>query len=365
MTTITQQLSVVKRANPFLLFLLLFFGALYLGSSFLIPLAIAVLISLALVSVSQWLEQNGLNRGLSSFLAVLLVFLFFVGVFSLVTYQISSLADNWEQTKQQVTKTLENIKSYLDQSGISTQWMSERLDKISESSSADVKNMVSATFTTLGKFFLILIYTYLLLYYRDKFKRFIQKLTPKNATRETNEVITQVSKIARAYISGKFLLIIILAVLYGVGFIVIGIKYALVIAVIAGVLSIIPYFGNIIGGGLALLFALITSSSLNSVIGVAIVMTIAQLLENYVLTPLIVGKKVDLNPFFTIIVVVLGGAVWGIPGTVVAVPYLGILRILFDHTNSLKPYAYLMGDNSDDDSSSIESAKEWIEEKVS
>ncbi len=365
MSTVVQQLSVIKRANPFLLFLVLFFGSLYLGSSFLIPLSIAILLALSLTSVSQWLEKIGLSRGMSSFLSVLLILLFFVGVFSLVTYQVSSLAENWEQTKGQVTKTLEDIKAYLDRSGISTQWISERLDKISESNSTDVKNMISATFTTLGKFFLILIYTYLLLYYRDKFKRFLQKLTPKSATGETNTVVAQVGKIARAYISGKFLLIIILAALYGVGFTIIGIKYGLVIAVIAGVLSIIPYFGNIIGGGLALLFALITNGSINSIIGVVVVMTIAQLLENYVLTPMIVGKKVDLNPFFTIIVVVLGGAVWGIPGTVVAVPYLGIMRIFFDHSDPLKPYAFLMGDNSDDDSSVIESAKDWVEEKVS
>lgn len=365
MAAIVQQLLVIKKTNPFLLFLVLFFGTLYLGSSFLIPLAIAILLALSLTVVSQWLEDRGLSRGLSSFLSVLLVFIFFAGVFSMVTYQVSSLAENWDQTKQQVTKTLENIEAYLDRSGISTQWISEQLEKISDSGSTDVKNMLSATFTTLGKFFLILIYSYLLLYYRDKFNEFIQKLTPQKATNETNDIISQVIKIARAYISGKFLLIIILAALYGVGFTIIGIKYGLVVAIIAGVLSIIPYFGNIIGGGLALAFALITNGSINSVIGVVVVMTIAQLLENYVLTPMIVGKKVDLNPFFTIIVVVLGGAVWGIPGTVVAVPYLGILKIFFDHSNALQPYGFLIGDNSDEKDSIIEKAKEWVEEKVS
>lgn len=366
MPTIQQQLSVLKKINPFLLFGVLFFGSIYLASSFLIPLSVAVLIALMLVPVSRWLEKRGLGRGFASFLSLLLVVVFFVGVFSIVTYQVSSLAENWDQTKQQVTSTIEQIEAYMDRNGVSTEWISQRLEKISESSGSDIKNMLSATITTLGKFLLMLIYTYLLLYYRSRFKQFIQKLTPNKNSEETEDVVEQTSEIAQAYLFGKFLLIVILSVLYGVGFAVIGIKYAVVVAVIAGVLSIIPYFGNIIGGGLAILFALITSGSVNDIIGVLAVISVAQLLENYVLTPIVVGKRVDLNPFFTIMIVVLGGAVWGIPGTIVAVPYLGILKILFDHTPAMAPYAFLVGINEEEDGDSLlEKTKDWIEEKVS
>ena len=371
MSTIKQQLSVLQKINPFLLFGILFFGALYLASSFLIPLSISILLALMLVPVGRWLESKGLNRGLSSFLSLMLVITFFVGVFLIVTYQISSLAENWDQTKQQVTNTVEQISDYLDRNGVSTEWISQRLEQISESSGSDVKNMLSATITTLGKFLLMLIYSYLLLFYRHRFRMFVLKLTPEEDSEETNEVFEQTSNIAQAYLFGKFLLMVILSVLYGVGFMILGIKYAVVVAVIAGVLSIIPYFGNIIGGGLAILFALITSGSINSVLGVVVVMSIAQLLENYVLTPLIVGRQVDLNPFFTIMIVVLGGAIWGIPGTIVAVPYLGIMKILFDHTPALRPYGYLVGDvngdkdDGDSDDSVLEKTKEWVEEKVS
>jgi len=368
MSTINQQLSVLQIINPFLFFCVLFFGSLYLGSSFLIPLSIAILLALMLVPVGRWLEGKGLNRTLASFLALLLVVLFFVAVFSVVTYQVSSLAENWEQTKKQITGTVKQISNYLDRSGISTEWISQRLEQISESSGSDIKNMLSATVTTLGKFFLLLIYTYLLLFNRHRFRKFFQKLIPQKDSAELNDVFEETSQIAQAYLFGKFLLIIILSVLYVAGFMILGIKYAVVVAIIAGVLSIIPYFGNIIGGGLAMLFALITSSSIESVLGVVVVMVIAQLLENYVLTPLIVGRQVDLNPFFTILIVVFGGAIWGISGTIVAVPYLGITKILFDHIPALHPYGYLVGDGTNQDNeneSIVEETKSWVEEKVS
>ncbi|MEQ9443534.1 MAG: AI-2E family transporter [Cyclobacteriaceae bacterium] len=367
MSSIDQQVPVLKKIILYLLFGLLFFGSLYLASSFLIPLAVAVLIALTLVPMCRWLEGKGLNRGSSSFLGIMVVLAFFIGVFLIVTYQISSLAENWDQTKEQITSTTEEVKSYMDRNGISTEWVSQKIEDISKSSGSDVQKLLSTTFGSLGKFLLMLIYAYLLLFYRGKFKKFIQKLTPPEDTQETSKILEQISSIAQSYLFGKFLLIVILSCLYGAGFMIIGIKYAFIVAIIAGVLSLIPYFGNMIGGGLAVLFALISNGSLNGVIGVFVVMTIAQLLENYVLTPLIVGKKVDLNPFFTIMIVVLGGAVWDIPGMIVAVPYLGIIKILLDHTVSFKPYAYLIGDDSEDgdeEDSILSRAEHWVKEKV-
>lgn len=363
MISIDRQLSILKKISVYLFFLGLLFGGLYLGSSFLTPLAIALLIALTLVPICRWLESKDISRGFASFLGVFVVLFFFIAVFLVVTYQVSNLADNWDETKQQITSTVEKVKEYMDRNGISTQWVAQKLEDISESSSSDVKNALSTTLATLGKFLLIMIYVYLLLLYRSKFKQFIQKLTAQSDTQETNQVIEDISSIAQSYLLGKFMLIVVLSLMYGIGFSIVGIKYALVVAIIAGVMSIIPYLGNIIGGGLAFLFAIISGNPMNGIIGVAIVMSLAQLLESYVLTPLIVGKQVDLNPFFTIMIVVLGGAVWGVPGMIVAIPYLGIVKILLDHVPSFHPYAYLIGDDSDDDSA-LDRATEWVKKKV-
>ena len=79
------------------------------------------------------------------------------------------------------------------------------------------------------------------------------------------------------------------------------------------------------------------------VLGVVITYFIVQFLQSYFLEPLVVGAEVNINPFFTIIILVLGEIVWGIPGMVLAIPLLGIVKIICDHVPSLKPYGYLIG----------------------
>lgn len=170
-------------------------------------------------------------------------------------------------------------------------------------------------------------------------------------------MLYEASQISQDYLAGKFILIVILSVLYGLGFFIIGIKYA----VLAAVFSIIPYIGNIIGGVLALILAVVTKGSTGAILGVVVVMSIAQFLESYILEPLVVGKKVELNLFFTILIVVLGGAVWGIPGMIVAIPYLGIVKVILDRVKPLTPYAYLIGeDESSGDDDLMSKVKGWF-----
>ena len=113
-------------------------------------------------------------------------------------------------------------------------------------------------------------------------------------------------------------------------------------------MSSIPYIGNILGAFFPLTMALLNQGS-SAAIGVIILFTIAQLIENYLLEPLVVGKKVDLNAFFAIAVVVLGEVVWGISGAILAMPYLGIAKIIFDNIRELKPVGYLVGEDHEDD----------------
>jgi predicted PurR-regulated permease PerM len=79
------------------------------------------------------------------------------------------------------------------------------------------------------------------------------------------------------------------------------------------------------------------------VIGVLLTYLIVQFLQTYLLEPLVVGAEVNINPLFTIIILVLGELVWGIPGLVLAIPLLGIVKIICDHIDPLKPYGYLIG----------------------
>src|SRR5690606_22248956 len=94
-------------------------------------------------------------------------------------------------------------------------------------------------------------------------------------------------------------------------------------------LSLVPYIGNIIGYGIALLMGVLSGNGMGIIIGVSIVFAITQFIESYILEPFVVGEKVDLNPTLTIIGVVMFGMLWGLAGMFIAIPAMGILKVIF------------------------------------
>ena len=104
-----------------------------------------------------------------------------------------------------------------------------------------------------------------------------------------------------------------------------------------------PFIGNLIGNLLAVMMVLIQGGGMEMVIGVLITYFTVQALQSYLLEPLVVGAEVNINPLFTIIILVVGELLWGIPGMVLAIPLLGITKIICDHVESLKPFGYLIG----------------------
>ena len=138
-------------------------------------------------------------------------------------------------------------------------------------------------------------------------------------------------------------MIVILWIMYGIGFSVAGVKNALFFAILCGLLEIVPFVGNITGTALTIIASMATGGSLNVIIGILIVYGLVQFIQTYILEPLVVGEEISINPLFTIIGLVVGELVWGIPGMVVALPVLGMLKVIFDNIDPLKPYGFLIG----------------------
>jgi predicted PurR-regulated permease PerM len=132
-------------------------------------------------------------------------------------------------------------------------------------------------------------------------------------------------------------------VMYGIGFSIAGVNNALFFAVLCGVLELVPFVGNITGTSITVLMALAQSSDIKVVVGVIITYALVQLIQTYILEPLVVGDRLNLNPLFTILIIVVGEAVWGIAGMILAVPLLGIFKIICDNCEPLKDYGFLIG----------------------
>jgi predicted PurR-regulated permease PerM len=160
------------------------------------------------------------------------------------------------------------------------------------------------------------------------------------------------------------MMIALLWVMYGIGFSIVGVKNAIFFAILCGVLEIIPFIGNLTGTGLTMIMALSQGGGGGMVVGILITYAVVQFIQTYILEPLVVGSEVNINPLFTIVVIVVGELVWGVPGMVLAIPVLAIVKVICDHIEPLKPYGYLIGEEKKDDKKDnknlLEKVKGWF-----
>jgi predicted PurR-regulated permease PerM len=150
--------------------------------------------------------------------------------------------------------------------------------------------------------------------------------------------------VGQQYLTSLGLMIVLLWIMYGIGFSIVGVKSAIFFAILCGVLEIIPFIGNLTGTTLTVMMVFSQGGNSSMVIGVIITYLFVQFIQTYLLEPLVVGHGVNINPLFTIMVLVAGELIWGLPGLVLAIPLLGMIKIICDHIEPLKPYGFLIGE---------------------
>ena len=333
---------------------------------FLATFSISILLALLMLPVSKKLEQLGWSRGWAVFACDLILLVGLLAIAGVLTVQINMISEDWPEIKKKAQPKIQRIEDFVKRNtGISLkQQKQEAIDEAKNStknSTSGVLKILGSVTQIVSNSLLVFVYVFFLMLYRRHFKTFIMKLFSESQQDEAEHTLNESVSIAQKYLAGKFILIVILAVCYTIGLSIVGIKYAILISVIAALLSLIPYIGNIIGGGLALVMALLSDGGYMVVIGVFIVFSITQFIESYILEPFIVGRRVHLNPAISIIGVVLGGVVWGVAGMLIVIPYLGILKAVFDHVDRLEPFGYLLGGEvTKSESSFTEKLKQWF-----
>jgi len=318
------------------------------GAPFLIPLAFAALLSMLLVPVCTWLEKKGINKALSTILSMMLLVAFLAGVVAFIGWQVSDLAKDTSKLEEQVTKKYGELRQYISSElGIPEEKQKQFIEKQQESSGNKMK-AVTGIIGGLGSFLtnllLVFVYIFLLLYFREHIKRFIIRIVPDKEERKAVHVVDSLQQVTQKYLTGMSLMIVGLWIMYGIAFTLIGVKNAIFFAVLCGLLEIVPFVGNLVGNMLTILMSLSQGADSNVIIGILISYGIIQFVQSYILEPLVVGAEVNINPLFTIVGLVAGELVWGIPGMILAIPLMGIVKIVCDHVDSLKPFGELIGE---------------------
>jgi len=182
-----------------------------------------------------------------------------------------------------------------------------------------------------------------MLYYRSFFKEFLYRLAPRQQHDRLERILGQIQQVMQDYILGLFMVIVIVAFLNTLGLTVIGIRYAVFFGFLAALLTIIPYVGIFIGSLLPILYALVTTDSLFYPVAIAVVFWLVQVLEGNLITPNVVGNKVQLNPFAAILALLVGGAIWGPAGMILFIPFVAMLKVVFDAVDGLQPWGFVLG----------------------
>jgi predicted PurR-regulated permease PerM len=339
MTIHTSQLS--RTANG--LFILLAIGfLLYVGAFVLVPLMWGVFLSFAIYPLTNGLEKKGLPRSLSIITVLIMVTTIFVAVLSLLFSQvISLLGDIPEIGIKLQQKTLQFSLAVNETFG--SQFSIATIGEWDFWKNMDLNKTVMEAGRSLIMIGVIPLFIFLLLYYKDFFKVFLKKITVQNQDKvmvwveDSGEVIQQ-------YLVGIAKVTLIVFLLSGIYFYLIGIKYFLLFAVFIAVMNLIPYLGVILSSALILLYVLLTTDSMFYPVLTMLVLWGIQLTENNLITPVVVGAKVKVNALAVILAIFIGGALWGVSGMILFIPLAGIVRITLDRIPKYEAYGYLMGD---------------------
>jgi len=223
-------------------------------------------------------------------------------------------------------------------------WITKSQGELLNSSNAAIGQTLMILGNLLVVLFLLPVYTFLLLFYHPLLIEFIHRLFSSMHQSKVSEIVSQIKNVIQRYLVGLVIEAGIMATLNTAVLLLLGIQYALLLGIISALVNVIPYIGGIVGVALPMMVAIATKESGWYAVYVLAGFYIIQLIDNNYIVPRIVSAKVKINALFSIIVVFIGNAIWGIPGMFLSIPLLAILKLIFDHVEPLKPWGFLLGD---------------------
>jgi predicted PurR-regulated permease PerM len=318
--------------------------ALIFASDIVIPIAFAGLLACVMLPVVKRLENRNVPTPLAITLVLLATIILLVLLIWLTIGQLVELVNDLPNLQTKFEAFVDQLSRTLRRDfGISTLEQNKMVADVMRSVSAYLGDFLLGTTNAISTLVQIPIYIFLFLVYRTKFRDFFVSLL--HSTEELGWK-KDVERVIQGYLSGLFLVTLIIAALNSIGLMIVGIDHAIFFGILSGMLTIIPYVGIIIGALFPVVMALITKDSLWYAAGVVIVFSIVQFLEGNFITPRITGSKVSINALAAIIALVIGGKILGIAGMILAVPAIGLLKIILSHTTHLKPFVILLEDDS-------------------
>ena len=331
-----------------------FFGFLLLldlGQRVFVPLAFALLIAFILYPVANQVEGKKVSRLWATIWTILLMLLFTAGLIYLFSAHIIRIIKQFEDFTDKLSQLTADILSFLNTYfPFAGQLNADDIitrgrEWLGGTSQQMITGTLSSTSAFITGFVITIIYTFLILLYRRGLKKAFVHFAAEDKQDIYSEMIVKVQRVGQQYITGMFVLIVILGILNSTGLFFLGIDYPLFFGFLAAFLSVVPYVGTTLGGIIPTLYALINYDSVWYAVGVILIFWVIQFIEGNFLSPKIVGGNLNLNALAAIASLILGGVIWGIPGMILFLPYTAVFKVLCTYYEPLKPVALVLEDN--------------------
>ncbi len=319
-----------------------------IGASIILPLIFATLFAIFLTPLEKKIAKYVKWKWASimfTFSAVILP-LVLVGV--LFSYQLVRIFESMPSINEGIKQGGRSLARWVDQTLPMLNIQSENLLIDSVESAIDkpfdlLGYGLTSTSGILAGLAFTLIYTYLIMYYRKSIRNFVFFQFDKRDRKDVKEAVGKIKDTVQGYVGGVGIVIVILSSINTLGLWLIGIEYPLFWGTLAGLLSVIPYAGTLLGGLLPFLFAVATSDHSWQPWAIVIYYAVIQQIEGNFITPKIVGGRVNINPLVAIISLLVFGMLWGIGGIILALPIISIIRIILAEFDATEAVAALMG----------------------
>jgi predicted PurR-regulated permease PerM len=301
------------------------------------PFLIAVIISYLLNPIVNMLADRGFPRSLS----VLLIYSLFIAAVAVIivnlvplfSMQLKELIEHFPEWNRQIQSWVEQYNHSKDSLPDSVRaGVEQALDRVEAFITDGVGNLMTSVGSTVNQLFIVIIVPFLAFYMlkdADAIEKTLITLLPVRRRKEVLRLFRDVDEALGNYIRGQLLVCVMVGLAAYLGYLIIGLPYALLLAALVGIFNVIPYLGPFFGAIPAILVALSVSTEM--VIAVVIVNLVVQVLEGNVLSPQIVGRTLHLHPLFIIFALLVGGELGGIIGLILAVPLFAVGKVIIEH----------------------------------
>ena len=332
------------RSTVTLFGIILFLGMLFILRDIMVPLAFAFMIAILLNPLVNFFVRNNISKVVAITIALLLAILFVTGIMYFISSQVARFSDNWPELKHRLSEIFNNLQVWLQTNySLTTAKQSELLRQAAQSLHPLIGETLSNVFGAFSFIFLLPVYIFLALFYKTLIVNFLYEIFSEKNSKEVSTILKQTKSAIQSYMVGLLMEAIIVAALNSAALLLLGVQYAILLGVLGALLNVLPYIGGIIAIALPVIIATITTSGFSTQLAIIGAYAAIQFIDNNFIVPRIVSSQVKINALVSLVIVLMGGELWGVAGMFLSVPFIAVLKIIFDRVEGLRPWGKLLG----------------------